>query len=688
MSFRMRRRLVTCLLLAAGLSAQQSAGVRGASGASLSGFSEDAKAEKAWEIRAATLVPRAGSPGRWDLSGLVLTTYREGRVALVVRTAKGEAEPERRAAEGAEPVTFEAEGLRLQGRGWTWRGLREGDAFALLAEVRGNLRPGPSPADRVEVVAGRVDASPLPSGVRLAFSGGVTLLRSGERLTCDRVDCDLGPGSELLRWVARGGVRHVAPNRTLQADEMASDLREGRVDLLGSVRVVDAEAEILATSVSRETATGRLTCRDDTAVQVRLAAGKDRPAATLAGRLLSALPMEGGGFDLTVEGDAAFAGAGARLAADRLALRADPAGKGPVEASGNVRGTQETLAFTSREARLDRARGELVLRGDPLVRDTRGLDLAGSVVLVRLGESSLRVDEGPGVRAALRGATDGGLLEVEAARIEVRRDGPRTLARMSGAVALRTGETRASCRTLSLAGETVTKVDTRATPGQPVVSEPRLVLGLAQLEGEVRLETAGVLATAGRAELHPAVGTDLAELGANPLLVTLLPGEGASGIRPRLEIAEGDSISAFESDRQEVLLADAGGRFWLRGNVALRSGGAEAACQLLEGAARREPKSGMRLVVARGTGEVRVEVEGNRASGKSLELDVAQGRLILRGEARVSDRSGRLGLPAETLVYDTRTRDWRMDAAPGPGGELRRPRVFLPSTGLELPLPQ
>lgn len=682
------RRVLAPLLLAASLAAQQAAGVRSAQGAALTGFSEDAKAEKVWEMRASTLVPRAGAPGQWDLSGLVLSTFRDGKPALLIRTASARAEPDRRSAEGADPVTFDSDGLRLRGKGWTWRGLREGDAFALLAEVRGSLRSGADPTDRIEVSAARVDASPQASGLRLSFTGGVTLVRPGERLTCERVDCDLGPGSELLRWVARGGVRHVAPGRALVADEITQDTAAGRVELLGSVRVVDAEAEILAASVTRDLATGRLTCRDDRAVQVRLAAGKDRPAASLGGRLLVAAPLEGGGFDLSLEGEASYVGPAARLGAERLAMRADPEGKGPVEASGAVRGEQGTLAFTARSARLDRARGELTLRGDPLVKDRRGLELAGALIVVLLGDQSLRIEEGPGVRAALRGRTEAGILDAEAARIEIRRDANLTVARMTGAVALRSAQAKASCRTLVLRAETVAKVDTQALPGQPVVSEPKLVLGKALLEGDVRIETTGVLATADRAELHPAVGVDDPGLRDNPLFVTLLSGEGEAGARPRLEVASGETVGAFVADRHELLIAGEGARFWLRGEVALRAGGAEGACQLLEGTARRDPKEGMRLSGARGTGDVRLEVDGNRATGKSLELDARERRLVLRGEARVSDRAGKVGIPAESLVYDYATRNWRMESAPGADGEIRRPRIFLPSTGLELPLPQ
>lgn len=684
----MPRRVLPCLLLAAGLCAQQGASVRSANGASLTGFSDDAKAEKVWEIRAASLAPRAGSPGQWELSGLDLTTFRGGKPALVVRTASGQAEPERRAAQGAEAVTFESDGLRLRGRGWTWRGLREGDAFALLAEVSGELRSGPRDGDTVAIAAGRVDASPLPTGARLAFTGGVTLVRGGERLTCERVDCELGPDSTLLRWVARGGVRLASPERTLEADEITQDAKAGRLDLLGSVRVAEAEAEILATSVTRDLASGRLACRDDQSVKVRLAPGRGRPAANLSGRSLVATPLPEGGFDLVLEGSAAYAGPASRLAADRLSLRADPAGKGPVEALGAVTGEQGALTFSCREARLDRERDELILRGDPRVQDRRGLEMAGALVVVRAAESSLRIEEGPGVRAALRGKTESGSLDAEAARIEVRRDRERTLARLTGAAVLRSAQASVSCRTLLLEGTAVTKVDTRALPGQPVVSEPALVLGRAQLQGDVRLETKGVLATADRAELHPAVGTDHPDLRDNPLFVTLLPGEGEGAARPRLEVASGDSLGAFVADRQELLLAGEGGRFWLRGGVALRAGEAEGACQLLEGSARRDPREGMRLVSALGSGDVRLEAGGSRATGRILELDAAARRLVLRGEARVSDRSGKVGIPADALSYDYATRNWRMESSAAPGGDIRRPRIFLPSTGLELPLPQ
>lgn len=684
----MRLWLSPLLLLAAGLAAQQATGVRSANGAALTGFSEDAKAEKVWEIRAAAMSPRSGAPGKWDLTGLLLTTFREGKPALVVRTAGGEAEPDRRAAQGSEPVTFESEGLRLLGKGWTWRGSREGDAFALLSEVRGFLRSGPGPEDRVEVSAARVDAAPGPAGVRLSFTGGVTFGRPGERLTCERVDCELGPGSELVRWVARGRVLHVAGARTLSADELTQDAKAGRIDLLGSVRVVDAEAEILAASVTRDLVSGRMTCRDDQAVKVRLAPSAERPEARLSARTLVVSPLAEGGFDLRLEGEAAYLSAASRLSADRLSLRADPEGKGPVEAQGAVRGEEGPYSFFAREARLDRARDELTLRGEPRILDKRGYELAGAAVVARLGEGAVRVEEGPGARAALRGKTDAGTVDIEASRVEMRREGARTMALMSGTVALRSGLARATCRTLTVAGETLAKVDTKALPGQPVVAAPEMIFGRARLEGDVRLETGGVLATADRAELHPAVGVEDASLKGNPLFVTLLAGEGEAAARPRLEVASGTGVSAFVADRQEILLADEGSRFWLRGGVTLRAGEAEGACQLLEGAARRDPKSGMTLSTARGTGEVRMDVDGNRATGRTLELDAAARRIVLRGDARISDRAGKVGVPADALSYDYATRNWRMDSAPGPDGQIRRPRLFLPSTGLELPLPQ
>ena len=682
------RRLLAPLLLAASLAAQQSASLRSANGAALTGFSDDAKAEKVWEMRATTLVPRASAPGTWDLSGLVLTTYRESKPALTVRTAGGEAVPDRRAAQGTLPVIFQSDGLRLEGRGWTWRSEREGDAFALLAEVRGTLRSGPKPEDKVEVTAGRVDAAPIPGGVRLSFTGGVTLVRPGERLSCEQVDCDLADGSVLTRWVARGRVLHVAGSRAFSADEITQDTKAGRIDLLGSVRVVDAEAEILATSVSRDTATGRLTCLDDRAVQVRLAPTPARAAATLSGQRLVSLPLVGGGFDILLEGAAAYAAAGAQLAADRLAVQADPLGRGPVVASGSVRGTLGTLSFNARQARLDRARQELSLDGDPRVEDRRGFQMAGAQILARLADGSLRVDEGPGIRAVLRGRTDTGILDVEAGRIDLVRENSRTKALMTGTVMLRIGEAQLSCRTLSLSGESVTKVDTQALPGQPVVSEPALVFGRAQLDGDVRLETKGVLAPATRAELYPAVGTEDPSLKDRPLFLTLLSGDAPAGVRPRLEVAAGEGINAFVADRQEILLAGEGARFWMRGAVALRAGSAEGACALLEGRASRDPKKGLLLETARGTGEVQLEVDGSRATGKFLEVDAKAGSLILRGEARVSDRTGRLGIPAEALTYDYATRNWRMESAKGEDGQIRRPRIFLPSTGFELPLPQ
>ena len=93
--------------------------------------------------------------------------------------------------------------------------------------------------------------------------------------------------------------------------------------------------------------------------------------------------------------------------------------------------------------------------------------------------------------------------------------------------------------------------------------------------------------------------------------------------------------------------------------------------------------------VASGTGGVEAEVGGNRASGELLQLEPLANRISLSGNARVQDRQGRVGIPADRLVFDTRTRNWRMDSAPaGPGAAPVRPRILLPDAGFTLPLPQ
>lgn len=676
------RRALAPLLLAALCAAQGASGLRQATGASFSGFGDDAQARKVWEIRAATVRPEPGAPeGVWRLEALELVTLRDGKPFRTLRTPTGIARPEQRSAEGDVMLTLEGEGLRLEGIGWDWRGTGQGDTFALRSLVRGQVGlPGKS-GGPASVAARRLDAVPAPGGgTVLTFAGGVEMTRGAERLASDRLQLLLDGAGDLRSWVAAGGVTHEAAGRRSKADEARRDEATGETRFLGSVEVVDPRARLLAAAVVRQP-DGSWRAEDPERARVDLAAAESRPAASLAARALSASPAGEGAMLLEARGAATYASGDSRLEAETLRLSAPDKGRGWIEGLGGVRGADGDLTFEAGQARSDPGRDELLLQGDPRLAERRGFAVSGFQIRARPRARAAEVVSGIGRRAALRAFADGEPVDLESDRLELDRDGPVAIARLTGEVRLRLGDAEAACARLEARG--------RPTDGK----DGQLGLDRLALEGGVTYRSPGLAAKAGRAELHPAVGLEAAvsaELGGAARLLLLLPGaEGEDAALPRLEVAEGDAVLAVAAPRHEVLLSRAAARFHSEGGVRLGASGAEGACDRLRGLARRDDKGRLGIVSALGEGEVELVGGGNRATGKRLELDAARARLLLRGEARVVDRQGRLGLPADAIGYDLRTRNWSMESSPaGPGGEVVRPRILLPGTGLDLPLPR
>lgn len=676
------RRALAPLLLAALCAAQGVSGLRQATGASFSGFSEDAKAEKVWEIRASSVRPEVGAPeGVWRLEALELVTIREGRPFRTLRTPSGLARPDQRSAEGDGALTLEGEGLRLEGIGWDWRGTAQGDTFALRSLVRGEVGLAGRSAGVAKVAAQRLVAVPAAGGgSELTFSGGVEMTRGRERLATDRLTLLLDRAGDLRSWVATGGVTHEVDGRRSRADEARRDEAAGETRFLGSVEAVDPRARLLAASVVRR-ADGSWRAEDPERARVELAAAEGRPASTLSAPALLALPSAEGATQLEAQGGADYASGSRRLQAASLRLSVPARGRGWVEGLGGVRGTDGDLTFEAGQARADLAGDEWLLQGEPRLADRAGFALSGFQIRARPRAGTAEVLSGIGRRAALRALADGQPAEIEAERLEVLREGPATIGRLAGDVRLRMGDAEAACD----------RLEVRGAPAKEKGGE--VELDRLALQGAVAYRSPGLSARAGRAELHPAVGLEASvagELGGAARLLLLLPGpEGEDAAPPRLEIAEGDSVVAVAAPRHEVLIARDAARFHAEGGVRLGASGAEGACARLQGLARRGGDGKLGVVSALGEGDVELVGAGNRATGRRLELDAARGRLLLRGDARVVDRQGRLGLPADAIGYDLRTRNWSMESAPaGPGGEVVRPRIFLPGTGLELPLPR
>lgn len=678
----MRAGLLLGLILVVQLGAKDPAlSIEQAKRAAFVGYSEDAKAERAWEIRADRLEPDPAVPGGWRMQQVLLTTFRDGKPAATFRTARGLAEPERRAAGGADAVTVKSRSFDLAGTGWSWRGTAQGDSFSLLSAVHATLAPARPGEPGIQVSARRVNVvSDDKGGNTLSFTGDILLIRGGERLSCEQVDCVMAPGfGSCDRLVARGRVLHVDGARALSADELTHDLKAGKVELLGAVRVVDPEFELQANAVQRDLALGVTECLSDSQVRAQVLPVRGRAAATLAGRHVVVAPGAGkAGLTFAVDGGAEYLSGATRLRARDILVRAGDDGDGPVTASGDVEGADGQSSFTAQRARLDRATRRLELTGNPRLRDARGYEIAGETVVALAAQDRLAVTSGPGVRAALRMRSAGGVVEAEADRLAVAGGKSQSVADLRGAVRLR------------LAGATAT-CDRLVAYANPAEDGEEFELSQALMVGAMRYAAPGFAAAADRAELVPAVGVEAADFPGKPLLLRLRPAESApaGAPRPRIEVASGEGVAAFTADRHDVLFGESAARFILSGQVFSAVGEARASCAELTGSAARDAKRGWQLGAASGTGEVVAEVGGNRATGERLELDPGANRVSLGGNARVQDRQGRVGIPADRLVFDTRTRNWRMDSAPASGGRApARPRILLPESGFALPVPQ
>lgn len=678
----MRVGLLLGLVLAALAGAKDTAlHIERAKKAAFVGYTDDAKAERAWEMRADSLRADPDKPGEWRMEQLQLTTYRDGKVAAVFRTERGLAAPDRREAGGEDPVTIDAPNFELEGRGWSWSGSSKGDTFAILASVHATLIPVGKDEARIQVSASRVDvASDDKGGNTLTFSGDVLLIRGEERLSCERVECIMAPDfGSPERLVARGRVLHVDGPRALSADELVHDLKAERFDLLGSVRVVDPEFEIQANAVHRDLALGVTECLSDTQVRAHILPTKDRSEAIVTGRHVVVAPGAGkSGLTFAVDGGAEYSSGLMRLRARDILVRAGARGDGPITASGTVEGTDGQVSFTAERAGLDRVSRQLDLAGKPRLRDKRGYEVMGDTVSALLAQDRVTVTSAEGIRAAIRLKSAEGPVEAEADRIAVSRTKSQSVADLRGTVRFRMAGSTATC-------------DRMVAYADAVEGSEELELSQASLVGSVRYGAPGFSALADRAELHPAVGVEAADLKGKPLLLLLRPFENAESdsARPRIEFSSGDSIAAFTADSHEVLFTDVASRFMLHGKVVSAVGEARASCEELIGTAARDAKGKWQLGVASGTGEVQAEVGGNRASGDLLQLEPQAERVSLSGNARVQDRQGRVGIPADRLVFDTRTRNWRMDSTPaGPGVAPVRPRILLPDAGFTLPLPQ
>ena len=241
------------LLLSAGLYAQQKdVTFQEVTNAVVAGYAEDAKAEKAWELRSASMKPTAEA-GTWDLSKLEGKSFKDGKVVLDFASPYGTLIPAKRVARGPAAFSARSSSFDLKGMGWSWLSDPKGDVFTIESDVVAELDLAKPITKRLRIRGERLDVSPRSDGTLLVFTGKVVLDRLGEKLTCQRIECllDDGPkGDKTCRSLqASGEVVRTLNGQTLRGDTASFDQANERLTVTGAVRLAEpglqAEGQLL-----------------------------------------------------------------------------------------------------------------------------------------------------------------------------------------------------------------------------------------------------------------------------------------------------------------------------------------------------------------------------------------------------------------------------------------------------------
>lgn len=655
-------------------------------GGTFSGFTEDAKAEKAWEATATYMKP-AGEPGLWDLEQLRVQSFRSGKPQATFRSPNGQMNPAKRAAQGTSPIEADSAAFRLTGKGWSWRSTPKGDSFAVLADVKAELDLAKPPAKRMKVSSLRLDAAPAEGGTLLIFEGEVVVTREGERMTCERVEClvDDGPDgdAQCRSIVASRKVVRVADKQVLRGETATFDLRKEIHTMLGQVEFEEPGFRGSAHRLvhNAKTDTTELFSVEGRPVKLQLERKPGEKSDLTGERAFVRREAKTGLTHVELHENARYSSDQAKVQARTLIAVEGSDGATTLTAQGGVRGEVEGASFEAGRARWDRVNGLLDLDEQPHLRDTNGIETAGYSIRTDNLRNRVEVRSAPGIRAAVRlpagesGAAPG---LAEADQVVVQSEDDALQLSMLGSVHY-------------VAGDVTTDSDQLVAFALPRTKDRKdYVLSKAILTGKVRYAQPDLRCAAERVDLNPSVQieeilkTDV--LTTPPRLLTLSGGSGET--RPRLFVRYADGRAAeFIADAQEVLTTPTLTKFFLRGSVGMKSDDTQAVCDLLEGFA--SPDKDGHLVARRmvGRGNIRAAAGGSVASGRTLEINPDKGEARLFGEARVRDKDGNEGLPAKEVMYDFRRKVWRMESAESETvpGQVVRPKIFL---GREFTLPE
>jgi hypothetical protein len=399
---------------------------------------------------------------------------------------------------------------------------------------------------------------------------------------------------------------------------------------------------------------------------------KDEPDAELAGdAVVLRRDAKAGRTDVEMTGHATYAAGEDHLESARMVAVEVKGATQELQASGDVKGVVDGTRFDAESARWDRGQGRLELAGRPHLKDVKGFEVAGFAILSDRRRERVEVRSGPGLRAAVRlpAGGDAGAASGQAEADQL------VLSVQQGVVE---ADLEGSVR--YVAGLVSTQSDRLVAFSAPTKSGHQL--SKVFLTGKVTYAQPGLVCAAERIEYVPAV--DIEEvlkkdrLSGRPRLLNL--SGGADATRPRLFVQFADGKKAdFIADSHEILSTPEAAKFFLRGNVGLKADGVDASCDLLEGLVAPDPKGRMVARLMVGRGNVNALAGESSARGRILEVKPEEGVARLTGEARLRTRSGVEGVPAKEVLYDFKTKSWRMESAPDPAmpGQVVRPKIFL-----------
>ena len=360
-----------------------------------------------------------------------------------------------------------------------------------------------------------------------------------------------------------------------------------------------------------------------------------------------------------------------RLEATRLIATEAKGVTVDLRASGGVKGRADDADFESEEARWERSAGVLRLLGRPHLRQADGFEVTGAAIYSDRKRERVEVRSAPGVRAAVRLPPDDtpGALPGQAEADQV-------------VLSVRQGVVEAD---LEGAVRYVSGLVTAQSDRLVAFSKPFKtghVLSKVFLTGKVTYVQPGLACAAERVDYVPNVAIEEVllkdRLTGRPRLLNL--SGGAESTRPRLFVQFADGKKAdFVADSQEILAGPDGAKFFLRGNVGMKADGVEATCDLLEGLVSPDKKGRLVARLMVGRGNVNALAGDAAARGRVLEVKPEEGVARLTGDARLRTRSGIEGVPAKEVIYDFRTKGWRMDSASDQAmpDQVVRPKIFL-----------